>query len=163
MSQEQGFLKVNSSASLIWKWSSIVESEISFSPVFFSLLSQVLKTGQEIGFSEYLFSRLCCSSRSKLDLRETRLLVTVGAPSVEESCSQVVVMSSFLFRFRRGNSFSCTSGLNNLFLVPTKCMCCWLMLIKRWLSIGWRTETISRTKVLKEKWKAFLFERESYA
>ncbi|KAI3672324.1 hypothetical protein L2E82_52830 [Cichorium intybus] len=62
----------------------------------------VLKTGQEIGFSEYLFSRLCCSSRSKLDLRETRLLVTVGAPSVEESCSQVVVMSSFLFRFRRG-------------------------------------------------------------
>ncbi|KAI3671269.1 hypothetical protein L2E82_53456 [Cichorium intybus] len=42
------------------------------------------------------------SSRSKLDLRETRLLVTVGAPSVEESCSQVVVMSSFLFRFRRG-------------------------------------------------------------
>lgn len=55
------------------------------------------------------------SSRSKLDLRETRLIVTVGAPSVEESCSQEVVMSSLLFRFRRGNSFSCTSGLNNLF------------------------------------------------
>ena len=28
------------------------KSDISFSPVFFSLLSQVLKTGQEIGFSE---------------------------------------------------------------------------------------------------------------
>lgn len=55
-----------------------------------------------------------------MDLRETRLLVTVGAPSVEESCSQVVVMSSFLFRFRRGNSFSCTSGLNNLFFSANK-------------------------------------------
>lgn len=39
------------SASLIWKWSLIVECEISFSRVFFSLLSRVLKTktGQEIG------------------------------------------------------------------------------------------------------------------
>lgn len=60
-------------------------------------------------------SLLAVSSRSKEDLRETRLIVTVGAPSVEESCSQAVVMSSFLFRFRRGNSFSCTTGLNNLF------------------------------------------------
>ncbi|KAK4836771.1 hypothetical protein QYF36_000050 [Acer negundo] len=55
--------------------------------------------GQEIGF--FNISLLAVSSRSKLDLRETRLLVTVGAPSVEESCSQAVVMSSFLFRFRR--------------------------------------------------------------
>lgn len=39
----------------------------------------------------------------------------MGAPSVEEICSQAVVMSSFFFRFRRGNSFSCTSGLKNLF------------------------------------------------
>jgi len=31
------------------KCSSIAESDISLSPVFFSLLSQVLKTGQEIG------------------------------------------------------------------------------------------------------------------
>lgn len=30
------------------------------SPVFFSLLSQVFKTGQEIGFSEYLSADLCC-------------------------------------------------------------------------------------------------------
>lgn len=44
------------------------------------------------------------SSRSKLYLRETSLIVTVGAPSVEESSSQAVVMSSFLFRFRRGNA-----------------------------------------------------------
>lgn len=43
----------------IWisKCSSIVESDLSFSPVFFSLLSQVLKTGQGIGFFyEYLSS-----------------------------------------------------------------------------------------------------------
>lgn len=64
ISQEQGFRKVEWKPALnriqkrsnpvpIWiKCSSIVESDISFSPVFFSLLSQVLKTGQEIGFSE---------------------------------------------------------------------------------------------------------------
>lgn len=72
-----------------------------------------LRQDRKSGFLN--ISLLAVSSRSKLDLRETRLLVTVGAPSVEESCSQAVVMSSFLFRFRRGNSFSCTTGLNNLF------------------------------------------------
>lgn len=53
-------------------------------------------------------------------LRETILWLTVGAPSVEESCSQAVVMNSFFFRFRRENSLSCTSGLKNLFFSANK-------------------------------------------
>lgn len=71
----------------------------------------------------------------------------MGAPSVEEICSQAVVMSSFFFRFRRGNS--CTSGLKNLFFSANKVH---VLLVNKNTNFDRLEEYISRTKkALKDK------------
>jgi hypothetical protein len=69
---------------------------------------------------------------------------------VEESCSQAVVMSSILFRFRIGNSFTSVALVDCS--LPTKFMCSWL--IKTRVSIG---DTISRTRRLRREMKFRIF------